>query len=105
MNTRTRRFILRLLVGLLTFAIGVAAAMVLGGFRPLQSFERAPCKRGYYQRYRSFSPPPASRFDLEFERIYPSSPPKRGHAHLGELAVPPPLTAAPLPPDPPQAVR
>ncbi|HEX8138781.1 MAG TPA: hypothetical protein VF544_14535 [Pyrinomonadaceae bacterium] len=36
MNTRTRRLVLRLIVGLLTFLIGVTAAVVLGGFNPLE---------------------------------------------------------------------
>jgi hypothetical protein len=35
MNTRTRRLVLRLIVGLLTFLIGVMTAIVLGNFNPL----------------------------------------------------------------------
>jgi hypothetical protein len=34
----TRRFVLHLIVGLLTFLIGVVAAIALGSFNPLQSF-------------------------------------------------------------------
>ena len=37
MNTGTRRFILRLAVGLLAFLIGVTAAWALDGFNPFQS--------------------------------------------------------------------
>lgn len=37
MNTGTRRFILRLAVGLLAFLIGISAAWALGGFNPFQS--------------------------------------------------------------------
>jgi hypothetical protein len=42
MNTRTRRFVLRLIVGLLTFLIGVAAAMLLGHFNPLDGNRAQP---------------------------------------------------------------
>jgi hypothetical protein len=58
MNTGTRRFILRLAVGLLAFLLGVTAAWALGGFNPFQS---SPGTRTYrYKRiysYRSWDAP------------------------------------------------
>lgn len=41
MNTGTRRFIVRLIVGLLTFMIGVGAAILVGGVRPFWSSSHA----------------------------------------------------------------
>jgi hypothetical protein len=35
-----RRFVLHLIIGLLTFLIGVTAAIALGGFDPLERFSR-----------------------------------------------------------------
>lgn len=46
MCTVSRRFILRLAVGLLTFLIGIGAAWALGGFNPFQSYSG-----GRYYRY------------------------------------------------------
>ncbi len=37
----TRRFVLHLIVGLLSFLIGVTAAVALGGFDPLARFTRS----------------------------------------------------------------
>jgi hypothetical protein len=54
MNTGIRRFLLRLIVGLLAFVAGVSAATLLGGFRPFQSFESSPSYRHRnYEYYRS----------------------------------------------------
>src|SRR5687768_16682906 len=60
MNTGTRRFILRLAVGLLAFLLGVAAAWALGGFTPFQSTSRT---RHYKHRNcgRSSITPPSYR--------------------------------------------
>ena len=65
MTTGTKRFILRFIVGLLTFLIGVAAAMALAGFRPFES--NSSGQRNYRQyrykkscnfSYRSWNVPP-----------------------------------------------
>ena len=92
MNTSTRRFILRLIVGLLTFVIGVAAAMALGGFRPFQNFGGQPSYRyKSYRYYKSASSSGMSESDVE--KIYPSCRAKRGHARVDELLPPPPPPA------------
>jgi hypothetical protein len=41
----TRRFILHLIIGLLTFLIGVTAAIAIGGFNPLERFSRHHSRR------------------------------------------------------------
>ena len=109
METGIRRFILRLVVGVLAFVIGVGAAMLFTGFRPFERFSNSPSYRhghcGAY--YRSWSPPPPS---FETVRgvdlvVYPSLPAK-ARARLGEMTPPsPPLADAPLPPSPPQKLR
>jgi hypothetical protein len=43
----TRRFVLHLIVGLLTFLIGVVAAVALGGFNPLESFNGSYHRSSY----------------------------------------------------------
>lgn len=107
MHTLTRRFILRLIIGLLTFAIGVGAAMLLGGFRPFDRFSGSThfSHRDYYY-YRS----EATTTDPAF--IYPVY---REHGHgcksrleLNELPPPPPAphVGAPMPPPaPPRPLR
>jgi hypothetical protein len=49
----TRRFVLHLIIGLLTFLIGVTAAIALGGFDPLARLNRR------HSRYYYTSPPQA----------------------------------------------
>jgi hypothetical protein len=65
MTTGIRRFILRFIVGLVTFLIGVAAAMAIAGFRPFESQQTE--QRNYRQyrykkscnfNYRSWNVPP-----------------------------------------------
>lgn len=102
MNTATRRFILRLIVGLLAFFIGVGAAMALGGFRPFEGFTS-------YSNYRYKRHCPHWSSDATV--IYPVY-----HEHVGrmpgqfeEMTPPPPppasLSDAPMPPAPPRVVR
>lgn len=57
MNTRTRRFVLRLIVGLLTFLIGVIAAMVLGNFNPFEARQVRPRARRCAEYARSAPKP------------------------------------------------
>ena len=45
METGIRRFILRLMVGVLAFVIGVGAAMLFTGFRPFERFSNSPSYR------------------------------------------------------------
>jgi hypothetical protein len=61
MNTGTRRFILRLAVGLLTFLLGVAAVWALSGLNPFQNSSGTRYYR--YKRcgqFRSWSAPLSS---------------------------------------------
>jgi hypothetical protein len=103
MNTGTRRFIIRLIVGLLTFMLGVGAAMLLGGFTPFRSFSGSTYYRhGGYYYYRS------GTATLEPAYEYPVYH-KRGdgcrmRVELGKLPPPPPPPPAmhadaPMPPD------
>ncbi|HEX8890137.1 MAG TPA: hypothetical protein VF779_13350 [Pyrinomonadaceae bacterium] len=92
MNTGIRRFILRLIVGLLTFIIGVVAAMALGGFRPFSSSPTYIYRNGYSN---SMSAEPA----FEYHEY-------RGHGCRMRSAMPPPpppMVDAPLPPPPPRS--
>jgi hypothetical protein len=41
----TRRFVLHLIIGLLTFLIGVTAAIAIGGFNPMERFSRNHSRR------------------------------------------------------------
>jgi hypothetical protein len=104
MKTCTRRFILRLIIGLLTFAIGVGAAMLLGGFRPFDSFSSPTYyrHRGYYY-YRS----EATTTDPAF--VYPVYRKHRDcrlQLQFDELPPPPAVHMdAPMPPPPPRPLR
>lgn len=101
MNTGTRRFIFRLIVGLLTFMIGVAVAMLLGGFRPFQSFA-SPTNYRYERHYRNRIDDP----DVIYPVYRKEGKGCRARGRLGELLPPPPpLTDAPMPPSPPQGLR
>lgn len=104
MNTGIRRFILRLVVGLLTFIIGVAVAMALGGFRPFQGFTSSPnniYRSGHCSRTSSES----SDFYYEYGE---HGCKRRARYQTTELPPPPPppappmTDAPPLPPPPPR---
>lgn len=95
MNTLTRRFILRLIIGLLTFAIGVGAAMLLGGFRPFDSFSGSTYyrHRDYdYYRSRTVTLEPA----FEYHEYHEHGCKMRNR--LNELPPPAPHVDAPMPP-------
>jgi hypothetical protein len=93
METGIRRFILRLMVGVLAFVIGVGAAMLFTGFRPFERFSNSPSYRhghcGAY--YRSWSPPPPSFETVRGDDlvVYPSCPAKM-RARLDEMPPTPP---------------
>ena len=75
---RARRFLLRLTVGLLCFALGWASALLLGATSA--SERRAMRNRGYELIVPHFDPPPPPRFEM------PPGPSCRGkfrarHAH------------------------
>ena len=93
MNTGIRRFILRLIIGLLTFVVGVGAAMLLGGFRPFQSFASSPSYRyrdgGYHQ---GLTAQPAYQYPVYNERGC------KMKKKFGELPPPLPPAEAPAPP-------
>ena len=71
MTTGIRRFILRFIVGLLAFLLGVAAAMAFAGFRPFDTNQNGQQNYRQYRykkkscnyQFRSFNvlppPPPA----------------------------------------------
>lgn len=105
MNTGIRRFILRLVVGLLAFLIGISAAWAFGGFNPFQSSSGA----GYY-----YSPGYGSHRGLDAQPepayiypVYRKHDRCRMHGSLGEMPPPPPMMEenAPMPPKPPRAMR
>lgn len=103
MNTPTRRFLLRLVVGLLTFLIGVAAAMLLGGFRPFQGFASPTyyrTNRGYYQ---SMSPEPAYSYPVYREYGHGC----RMRERFNDMTPPSPAPKmdSPMPADPPRGIR
>jgi hypothetical protein len=108
METGIRRFILRLMVGVLAFVIGVGAAMLFTGFKPFERFSNSPYYRhGHCSGYRNWSPPPPSFETVRGadSALYLSCPAK-SRARLGEMTPPPaPLADAPLPPSPPQKLR
>ena len=65
MTTGIRRFILRFIVGLVTFLIGVAAAMAIAGFNPFESNQTEQRNYRHYRykkscnfNYRSWNTPP-----------------------------------------------
>ena len=77
---RARRFLLRLTVGLLCFALGWASALLLG---PTSAWDRATTPRRGHVEFilPHFDPPPPPRFELP-----PAGPSCRGtlrarHAH------------------------
>jgi hypothetical protein len=65
MTIATRRFILRVIVGLVTFLIGVAVAMAFAGFRPFESNQSGQRNYRHYRykkscnyQFRSWNVPP-----------------------------------------------
>ncbi|PYS49464.1 MAG: hypothetical protein DMF68_09860 [Acidobacteria bacterium] len=103
MNTPTRRFLLRLIIGLLTFMLGVAAAMLLGGFRPFQAFAGSPYYRTNRSYYHSMSPEPAYSYPVYREYGHGC----RMHERFNDVtpSAPAPKMDSPLPADPPRAIR
>jgi hypothetical protein len=105
MNTGTRRFILRLAVGLLAFLIGVSAAWALGGFNPFQSFSGT---RHYRHKrcgsYRSSTATPEPAFIYPLYRKHENA---SGTLRQREEQMPPPapLADSPMPPSPPRVLR
>ncbi|MDT4955498.1 MAG: hypothetical protein QOJ02_3636 [Acidobacteriota bacterium] len=102
MNTGTRRFILRLIVGLLTFMIGVGAVMLLGGFTPFRGSSGSPYYRQsdhyYYYRSGTVTLGPAYEYPVYHKR----GDGCRMRGELGKLPSPPPPAPhadAPMPPD------
>ena len=53
----TRRFVLHLIVGLLTFLIGVTVAIALGGFDPLARFTRSNSRHQFAIPQQTLSTP------------------------------------------------
>ena len=106
MKTGTRRFILRLLVGILTFIIGVSAAILLGGFNPYNSFSGPTYYRHhdyyYYQRSQTVTPEPAYNYPT-----YHYHDGCRMRGQFNELPAPPPAPRVdgPMPPSPPPPSR
>jgi hypothetical protein len=101
MDTGTRHFILRLIVGLLTFIMGVGAAMLLGGFNPFRNFSGSGYYRHheyYYERSQIATPQPAFNYP-----VYRNHEGCRARGQLGELQ--PPRADAPMPPSQWQPLR
>lgn len=104
MNTGTRRFILRVAVGLLAFLLGVTAAWAFGGFNPFQRFSgERYYKHRYYRSDRNGDVTPEPAFIYPIYRKHECD---AGRA-LRKLPSPPPapLADAPMPPSPPSRVK
>jgi hypothetical protein len=102
MQTATRRFILRLAIGLLTFLIGVAAVWALGGLNPFQNSSGTRYYR-YQRSYLGDDVAPVPAFDHPRYRKHDRC---RMRGELGELPPPPaPHADAPMPPSPPSSLR
>ena len=101
MNTGTRRFILRLAVGLLMFLIGVGAAWAFGSFNPFQSSSgEGYYKYRHYRNYRNQDVTPEPAF------VYPRYRKHECDAKRALDKLPSaPLADAPMPPSPPSTVR
>jgi hypothetical protein len=98
----TRRFVLHLIIGLLTFLIGVTAAIALGGFNPLERFDRS------YSRHH-YTIPPQPLIDesstmTERSRSYPTARTRTADLRYRlELNAPPAPPVAPTAPPAPFA--
>ena len=99
MKTRTRRFVLRLIIGLLTFLIGVSAAMMLGRFNPLEG-RHARLRVRRCADYSRPAPPPSIAVPVlppdapvAPREIYPVYRPE---SSLGKTPLPPRLPAEPV---------
>ncbi len=105
MCTVTRRFILRLAVGLFAFLLGISAAWALGGFNPFQS---SSGERHYrYQRDGFRHGLDAQPGSADMPRAYRKRD-KCNVPSLSELPPPPPPAPhrdAPMPPNPPSSLR
>lgn len=106
MNTCARRFLLRLVVGIVTFAIGVGAAMLIGGFNPFRSY--SPWSQAYsYQGCHRHSRLYADEVTGEAPAIIFLKGPRgiRMRTELEALPANPPATDAPVPPSAPVGRR
>lgn len=97
MSTCTRRFILRLAVGLLAFLIGVSAVWALGGFNPFQSSSG----NRYYRYQRSHRGMDAQTDTADMPPVYHKRD-RCGTRHLMDelppMPPPAPHADAPMPP-------
>ena len=100
MNTCSRRFLLRLMVGILTFAIGVGAAMLIGGFNPFRTYSSWSQR---YQGYHAHSRLYADETPGAEPAIILLKGPRgiRVRTELRELPQTAPIADAPIPPSPP----
>ncbi|HEX8709237.1 MAG TPA: hypothetical protein VF723_13400 [Pyrinomonadaceae bacterium] len=101
MNTGTRRFILRLLVGLLTFLLGVSAAILLGGFSPMARFNSRSMRYRHHECGRGWTAPPPAVLpgSVHSERYFLRGPAGiREELRITEESLEL-LPDAPLPPD------
>lgn len=91
---KNRRFVLHLIVGLLTFLIGLTAAVALGGFDPMARFTRR------HHGYRLTIPPHSLSGDSDAPRCSHGSRKERPRAaelrySNKSLTPPPPPPVAP----------
>jgi hypothetical protein len=95
----TRRFVLHLIVGLLSFLIGVTAAVALGGFDPLARFTRS------YRYHRTIPPHSLSAPGTTNERYSGCRQSRRRTAEMRYYELDsssiPPAPAVPLVPEVP----
>ncbi len=92
----TRRFVLYLIIGLLTFLIGVTAAVALGGFNPLERLSR-----NHSRRQLTIPPQPLSPTN-ETSETYSGCRQNRLRVvelhHYNKSLVPPPPPVMPVAP-------
>lgn len=100
MDTGIRRFILRFVVGVLTFAIGVGAAILLGGFSFFRSHSPTSYENSRGCEYRKHT----RSFSIESSRVEAESTllktQKGGRVKRSELRDSPPVpleAEAPIP--------
>ena len=92
MCTGSRRFLLRLAVGLLAFLIGVTAAWALGGINPFQSFSGTR----YYRQYNRYGYYPRAEGGTILLKEEHGCKMKRRISELPPPPPPPPRPAAEL---------
>ena len=94
----TRRIVLHLIIGLLTFLIGVTFAIALGGFDPMARFTRQRIRRQYMIPPQTLSAPATTAHEHERSSCPYTQPRTADLQHQHRSLVPPPPPVAPTAP-------